>query len=182
MVNPDPARFRFFVSICGPTPGSAAFSASSTSLAFALSSAALVLSSTSSSAPLPGAGPWPTSWPPPFFSSPPPDGPLTLGTVYPALRAPVPPLLISPPPLVASSPPPESSTLRLSSPPAPATPPVAFPPQIVGVEPQRALLLQMTLVKLRRSCRQEKETRAKRIRNFNSNSAQKFRIRLTGLV
>src|SRR6202041_4021397 len=102
---------------------------------------------TSSSAPLPGAGPWPTSWPPPFFPSPPPDKPLTLGTVYPALRAPVPPLLISAPPLVASSPPPESSTLRPSSPPAPATPPVAFPPRIVGVEPRRALLLRMTLVK-----------------------------------
>src|SRR6202041_4122169 len=102
---------------------------------------------TSSSAPLPGAGPWPTLWPPPFFSSPPPDGPLTLGTVYPALRAPVPPLLPSAPPLVASSPPPESSTLRPSFPPPPATPPVAFPPRIVGVEPRRALLLRMTLVK-----------------------------------
>src|ERR1700722_4036379 len=127
MVNPDPARFRFFVSICGPAPGSAVFSASST--------------------PLPGAGPWPTSWPPPFFSSPPPDGPSTLGIVYPALRAPMPPLLISAPPLVASSPPPEPSTLRPSSPPAPATPPVAFPPRIVGVEPRRTLLLRMTLVK-----------------------------------
>src|ERR1700723_2113410 len=45
MVNLDPARFRFFVSMCGPAPGSAVFSISSTSLAFALSSAALVLSS-----------------------------------------------------------------------------------------------------------------------------------------
>src|ERR1700720_4375085 len=107
MVNPDPARFHFFVSMCGPTPGSAVFSISSTSLAFALSSAASL--QTSSSAPLPSAGPWPTSSPPPFSSAPPPDGPSALGTVCPAQPAPVPPPLTSIPPLAASSPLPESS-------------------------------------------------------------------------
>src|ERR1700720_1580514 len=45
IVNPDPACFRFFISMCGPVPGSAVFSISSTSMAFALSSVALVLSS-----------------------------------------------------------------------------------------------------------------------------------------
>src|SRR6202040_461282 len=108
MVNPDPARFRFFVSICRPAPGSAVFSASSTSLAFPLSSAALVLSSNlllcSSARCWSLANVMATSL-------------LLLSSSRRAVNSrhrlscsasTVPPLLISAPPLVASSPPPES--------------------------------------------------------------------------
>src|ERR1700720_4075694 len=45
IVNPDTACFHFLVSMCGPVPGSAITSTSSTSMALALSSVAFTLSS-----------------------------------------------------------------------------------------------------------------------------------------